>query len=165
MFIYINVLVLIRSGICSESLTCPSALTMLWFASKTSLMGYELDSFQMTTKPKDVLKECTSYIPDADLWTVNGIRLTPHQNKTPNVYVVVVVLLNSQHQLFHSAAIINQTLNCHHKTFIVPVFFPFHIFCTFLHLDLEPCCLNSCQSISESIRGSLFVDNGPQWAG
>lgn len=104
MLIYISVLVLIRGGICSESLVCPSGRTVLWFALKTGLRGHELDSFQMRTKPKDVLKECTSYIPAADLWTVNGIRLTPLQNKAPNVYIM---LLEPQHQLFHSAAIIN----------------------------------------------------------
>ena len=104
MFIYISVLVLIRSGICSESLICPSALTVLWFASKTGVRGHELDSFQMGTRPKDVLKDFTSYVLAADLWTVNGIRLTALQDKAPNV---CIVLLDPQHQLFHSAAIIN----------------------------------------------------------
>lgn len=162
MFIYISVLVLIRSGICSESLVCPSALAMLWFASKTGLRGHELDSFQMRTKAKDVLQECTSYIPTADVWTVNGIRLTPLHNETLNVYIV---LLDSQHQLFHSAAVTNQTPNCYHKTFIVLSSFLSTFFCTFLHLNLEPRCLNSCRSVSESIRDPLFMDDDSRQPG
>lgn len=34
-------------------------------------------------------------------------------------------------------------------------------FFTFLHLNLKPRCPNTCRIVSESLRDSLFVDNGP----
>lgn len=160
-FMCISVVVSIRSGICSETLTCPSALAVLWFTLKTGLRGYALDSFQMRTNPKDVLKEHTSYIPTTDIWTVSGLSLTPLQNKTLKVYIL---LLDPQHQLFLSATVITQTRNCYHKTLIVPVFFLFH---TLLHFSaFEPWtllpkflqkCLWECKDMD--------TDNGPWQSG
>ena len=124
---------------------------MLW---KTHLRGHNLDSLQLRTKPKDALRQCISWIPAADVWTVNGISLTPLHNKTPNAYIV---LLDPQHQLFlqplSTEFLMPITLSLSH--FLSKFFF------TLLHLNLKLRCPNTYGIVSENLRDSLFVDNGP----
>lgn len=151
----LSALVLIRSD-CSESVH----LHLLCFGKH--LRGHNLDSLQERTKPKDVLRECLSYIPAADYRQSMG-SVSHHSTMKPQMPVLYCWIFCINYFTLQPLStellmpITGHSLSL--SRFLSKFFF------TFLHLNLKPRCPNSCRSVSESLRDSVFVDNGPQQPG